>query len=48
MQGVDKIKQIDLVKQLDCEYAQGAFYSGLLTNEVAEAVIANQETNPRT
>ena len=43
VQGVDKIKQTDLLKQLNCEYAQGAFFSGLLTNEIAEALIANQQ-----
>ncbi len=44
VQGVDKIKQTDLLKQLNCEYAQGSFFSGLLTNEVAEALIAARKT----
>ncbi|MGF1487539.1 MAG: EAL domain-containing protein [Prochloraceae cyanobacterium] len=45
VQGVDKIKQTDLLKQLNCEYAQGAFFSGLLTHEVAEALIVNQQAS---
>ncbi len=44
-EGVETMRQADKLKELSCQYAKGYFFFGVLTNEVAEALIANQQSS---
>ena len=43
-EGVETAAQLDLLRQMGCEYAQGFFFSRAVTAPLAEAMIARQMT----
>lgn len=44
-EGIDNVKQANFLVEKNCQYGRGAFFCGPVTNEVAEALIASQNSS---
>ncbi|MGF1486066.1 MAG: EAL domain-containing protein [Prochloraceae cyanobacterium] len=45
-EGIENVKQANFLLERNCQYGQGAFFCGAVTNEVAEALISTQNNSP--